>query len=129
METIVDTLKSIPDYIGSNGRAEENIWEAESFLGVSFAADYRQYLKMIGLASFDGHELTGLTNISRLDVVTVTKEQRAINTNIPESWYVVEETNIDGIIIWQNELGHMYQTSPSGIPQKNAHSQLEYIRK
>ena len=83
---------------------------------------------MIGLASFDGHELTGLTNISRLDVVTVTKEQRAINTNIPESWYVVEETNIDGIIIWQNELGHMYQTSPSGIPQKIAHSLLEYIR-
>lgn len=128
METIVDTLKSIPDYIGSNGRTEENILEAESFLGVSFAVDYRQYLKMIGLASFDGHEFTGLTDITRLDVVIVTKEQRASNANIPESWYVVEETNMDGIVIWQNELGHVYQTSPSGVPQKIASSLLEYIR-
>ena len=40
MENIVDALKSIPDYIGSNGRSEEVILEAESSLGVTFAEDY-----------------------------------------------------------------------------------------
>lgn len=128
MENIIDALKSIPDYIGSTGRTEEIILKAESSLGVAFAQDYRQYLGTIGLACFDGHEFTGLTNIARLDVVTVTKEQRAINANIPESWYVVEETNMDGIVIWQNELGQVYQTSSSGVPQKIASSLLEYIR-
>lgn len=83
---------------------------------------------MIGLACFDGHELTGLTNTSRLDVVSITKEQRAINKNIPIGWYVVEQANIDGIIIWQDETGHVYQTSPSSSPIKIANSLLEYIR-
>ncbi|MDE6931749.1 MAG: SMI1/KNR4 family protein [Oscillospiraceae bacterium] len=128
MENIVDALRNIPDYIGSNGRTEEIILKAESSLGVAFAQDYRQYLGTIGLACFDGHELTGLTDITRLDVVTVTKEQRAININIPVSWYVVEETNIDGIVIWQNESGKVYQTAPSSLPVKIANSLLEYIR-
>jgi len=128
MENIVDALKSISDYIGSNGRTEVAISEAELSLDITFAEDYRQYLKMIGLACFDGHEFTGLTNLSRLDVVAVTKEQRAINKNIPMRWYVVEQANIDGIIIWQDEAGHVYQTSPSSQPVKIANSLLEYIR-
>lgn len=127
MENIVDALRSFPDYIGSTGRAEEIISGAELSLGVVFAKDYRQYLEAIGLACFDGHEFTGLTDIARLDVVTVTKEQRAININIPASWYVVEETNIDEIVIWQNESGHVYQTVPSGSVIKIANSLLEYI--
>lgn len=128
MENIIDTLRSIPDYIGSNGRTEKIILEAELSLGVAFADDYRQYLEVIGLACFDGHELTGLTDIIRLDVISVTKEQRAINTNIPATWYVVEQTNIDGIIIWQDRMGRVYQASPFGMPTKIANSLLEYIK-
>lgn len=128
MENIVDALRNIPDYIGSTGRTEEIILKAELSLGVAFAQDYRQYLGVIGLVCVDGHEFTGLTDITRLDVVTVTKEQRAININIPANWYVVEETNIDGIVIWQNESGQVYQTSPSSLPRKIANSLLEYIR-
>lgn len=37
---------------------------------------------------------------------------------IEASWYVIEEAHIDGIVIWQNELGHVYQTSPFGLPKK-----------
>lgn len=128
MENIVDALRNIPDYIGSTGRTEEIILKAESSLGVAFAQDYRQYLGAIGLACFNGHEFTGLTDITRLDVVTVTKVQRGININIPASWYVVEETNIDGIIIWQNESGNVYQSAPSSLPTKIANNLLEYIR-
>lgn len=128
MENIADALRNIPNYIGSTGRTEEIILKAESSLGVVFAQDYRQYLSMIGLACFDGHEFTGLTDISRLDVVTVTKEQRVINSNIPTDWYVIEETNVDGIIIWQNKSGYVYRTFPTSLPVKIASSLLEYIR-
>ena len=83
---------------------------------------------MTGLACFDGHELTGLTNIPRLDVIAITKEQRSINQKISATWYVIEQANIDGIIIWQDKTGHVYQTSPSSLPIKIANSLLEYIR-
>jgi len=41
MTNIIDVLKSMPDYIGSNGRTEEDIDKAEKALGISFAKDYR----------------------------------------------------------------------------------------
>ena len=78
MENIIDVLRSMPDYIGSNGRSKEEIELAEKMLGVTFAKDYRKYLEEIGLACFCGHELTGLTKTERLHVVSVTKEQREL---------------------------------------------------
>ena len=76
MKNIIDALKSMPDFIGSNGRSKEEIELAETMLEVAFARDYRNYLEEIGLACSDGHELTGLTKTERLNVVTVTMEQR-----------------------------------------------------
>lgn len=127
MDKIVETLKGFPDYIGSNGRTEEEIEQAEKALSVSFAKDYRKYLKEIGLASFDGRELTGLTKTARLDVVLVTKEQRERFGQEVQSFYVVEEANIDGIVIWQNSDGDIYETAPNLKPKKIANSLSEYV--
>lgn len=128
MDSIVEVLKSLPDYCGSNGRTEEVIVEAERTLSVTFSKDYHQYLKAIGLALFNGHELTGLTDIARLNVVVVTEEQRALFEIIPSSWYVIEEANIDGIVIWQDEYGSVYQTAPFSNPVKIAESLVEYVQ-
>lgn len=127
MNNFTDILKSMPDYIGSNGRSEVEIVNAEADLGVSFAKDYRKYLKEIGLACFDGHELTGLTNIERVDVVSVTKEQKCINEVVSSDWYVVEKANIDGIVIWQDADGPIYQTSYNSPSIKIADSLSQYI--
>lgn len=119
MANIIEVMKSIPDYIGSNGRSEREIVSAEKSLGTKFAPDYRLYLKEIGLACFDGHELTGLTNDARLSVVAVTEQERAANPNIPDSWYVVEQTGFDGMIIWQNTSGEVfYSTNTSSGKRK-----------
>ena len=64
--SFVEIIKMRPDYIGANGRTEAEIVEAENELGITFAGDYREYLREIGLACFDSHELTGLTNTVRL---------------------------------------------------------------
>ena len=50
MKNIIDVLKSMPDFIGSNGRSKEEIELAEIMLEVAFARDYRNYLEEIGLA-------------------------------------------------------------------------------
>lgn len=127
MADIIEVLKNMPDYIGSNGRTEEEIAKAENVLGVSFAEDYRTYLKEIGLACYDGHELTGLTKSDRLDIVSVTKEQRKRVGEAASSWYVVEETGIDGIVIWQAQTGEIYQTAPGALPCKLYNSLTKFI--
>lgn len=125
----VEAIKMIPGYIGSNGRIEEEITEAEGELGIPFAKDYRAYLKEIGLACFDGHELTGLTKTARLNVVTVTKEQREYFDEATLSWYVIEEVGIDGIVIWQNSDGTVYAATPNSRAKIIANSLFEYISK
>ena len=124
---IKDILKSRPDYIGSNGRKEHEIARAESMLGVPFAADYRDYLAGIGLACYDGHELTGITTIDRLNVIKVTKEQRAYFGDEVSVWYVVEVANVFGIVIWQDSAGHIYETMPGRKTIKIANSLTEYV--
>ena len=127
MGNIIDVLKGMPDYIGSNGRNEDEISRAEKALGISFAKDYRKYLAEIGLACFDGHELTGLTKTARLNVVTVTKEMREQFGDFTMSWYVVEETNIYGIVTWQSSDGTVYEAAPNSKAKKIANSLSEYI--
>ena len=39
MADIIETMKTIPDYIGSNGRTDTEIADAENALGTVFAPD------------------------------------------------------------------------------------------
>lgn len=126
MSDIIEILKNAPEFIGGTGRTEAEIESAEKQLGVEFAPDYRCYLKEIGLACFDGHELTGICKTARLNVADVTTAQREL---YPEacSWYVIEEINVDGIIIWQSPSGAIYKTAPGIKTRKILDSLTEYI--
>lgn len=127
MSEIIETLKNAPEYIGGAGRVNMEIKNAEKLLGIEFAPDYKCYLKEIGLACFNGHELTGICKDSRLNVVDVTAAQRK---QYPEAclWYVIEETNIDGIVIWQSPAGAIYKTILGTKTQKICDSMTEYIK-
>lgn len=126
MKNVVEILKNAPDYIGSDGRSEEVVHQSEIDCKTEFADDYKDYLREIGLASFDGHELTGITHSDRLDVVSVTEKQHELNRIIPADWYVIEEAGIDGIVIWQNRKGEIFLAS-AGKPEKIADSLADYI--
>ena len=128
MSAVIDLIKSSLDYIGSNGRKEEEIDHAENMLRTHFAEDYRSYLKEIGLACFDGHELTGICKASRLNVVDVTLDERK---RCPDAagWYVVEQANVDGIVIWQTPSGEVCQTMPGVSTRKICNSLTEYVTK
>ena len=124
---IVSTIQCMPDFIGGNGRSEIEIENTEKILSLIFAKDFRTYLLEIGIACFDGHELTGICTSSRLNVVDVTINERTNNPDVPSDWYVIEQTNIDGIVIWQNSKGEVYQTQPCCDSIKIANSIVEYI--
>ena len=126
MADIVKLIQKQPDLYTLQGASEADIRAAETMLQLQFAADYRQYVSVFGVASFGGHELTGVCKSKRLSVVSATQEERACNP-VPDDWYVVEQANIDGIVIWQDARGSVYQTGP-GVKQKRlCKSLVEYI--
>lgn len=127
MNDIINIIRGMPDFIGGKGESEIDIENAEKILSLIFAKDFHTYLLEIGLACFDGHELTGICAYPRLNVVDVTLNERAKNPDIPKEWYVIELANIDGIVIWQNQQGEVYQTQPNYECIKIAHSIAEYL--
>lgn len=126
MNAILDVLRNAPDFIGGKGCGNVAIFDAEQALGIRFAPDYRAYLQKIGLACFDGHELTGICKAFRLNVVDVTLDERK---QCPDAagWYVVEQANVDGIVIWQAPSGEIYQTMPGVSARKICNSLTEYV--
>ena len=127
MNDIINIIRGMPDFIGGKGESEIDIENAEKILSLIFAKDFHTYLLEIGLACFDGHELTGICAYPSLNVVDVTLNERAKNPDIPKEWYVIELANIDGIVIWQNQQGEVYQTQPNYECIKIAHSIAEYL--
>lgn len=128
MNTISDVIKNKPNLYFGKGVTEGEIDSAERDLNLSFSKEYKMYLLQYGLISYDNHELTGLCNSHRLNVVCVTKEERKIYPQIQSDMYVIEQTNIDGIVIWQSSNGDIFQTAPNTMLMKIADSLAEYIQ-
>lgn len=126
MDSVLEVLRNAPDFIGGKGCDTTAISNAEQQLGVRFAPDYRLYLQKFGLACFDGHELTGICKTSRLNVVDVTLDERK---RCPDTagWYVIEQTNVDGIAIWQAPSGEVYQMMPGVSARKICNTLTEYV--
>ena len=127
MENIIDMLKKKYNFCSLKGATEEEIRATEQALGLTFAKDYRVYLQAFGLVSFQGHELTGIIKSPRLSVLEQTTAERTNNPHVPDDLYVIEVTNIDGIVIWQKSSGEIYKTIYGGSPVLICKSLSEYI--
>lgn len=127
--TLLELIDLFENKITLTPASDAQIMQAECDLNLKFSDEYKNYLKRYGVAIFDGHELTGLCNGKRLDVIRVTKEQRRLVSHISNEWYVVECLNIDQIVIWQDVSGNVYQTSPVYGCIKIANTLAEYIGK
>ena len=106
--SITEILNSKEDLIAGHGASETEILKAEAELKLKFSPEYKEYLLSFGLAMCNGHELTGIGKIDRTNVVLVTKQMKKIHSDIPDQWYVIENTNMDGVVIWQDNKGHIY---------------------
>lgn len=127
MSNITEAIQSLPYFYPDTGASAESIINAEKRLGVTFSEDYREYVKAFGDASANGHELTGVTDEDRIDVVSVTLAERKRNSTIPLEMYVVEQTHVDRIVIWQDTRGLIYQTIPGDKPKMISRSLIEYV--
>jgi len=127
MSSIVSTLKSFADLVSLTPAQDIEISTAETKLSLKFAPEYREYLAEFGVAAANGHELTGILKSERLNVVNVTIREWGLNPQVPHSMYVVENAAIDGIIIWQDASGEVFQSSPNSKPKMIAASLAEYL--
>ena len=127
MSALSEEFERKSDFCCEKGATEEEIKKAQETLGQVFADDYKEYLRLYGSASCGGHELTGISAEESLNVVQVTIDNRRRNPSIKTPLYVVEETHIDGIVIWQASTGEVYQTEYKNVPQKTYASLIEYV--
>lgn len=125
---IVDIVNSLIDLLPLKPVSDTQITKAEIQLRLNFAAEYKIYLKTFGVIMAKGIELTGIAKTKYRNVVSVTQEERILNPKVPNVMYVVENTCVDGIVIWQDSEGHIYKTQPNLEPKKIADSLVEYIK-
>ena len=128
MVELVDFLNSIEDKLVGKPVSIENIKKAEDQLGLKFAKEYIEYISSFGFVMFNGHEFTGIFESGRGNVVDVTIEQRTKNKNISSDMYVVEDTYMDKIIIWQNESGEIYTTKGNSAQVRLCDSIIELLK-
>ena len=128
MSSIESVLSEMHGLISNGSATKEEIAKAEGALGVIFAKDYNEYLARFGCASFIGHELTGIIESQRLNVIAATMRNRSLYGSLPRDWYVIEEANLDDIVIWQAPDQKIYQTAMNKSPVKIAENLAEYIQ-
>lgn len=129
MLTLNELIKQGPCLYVGDGASEVQIIDAQKALGLRFSDEYRSYLQKYGIAAVNGHEITGISQDDEADVVTVTKAEREVTSNIKPNWYVVERVDIDGVVLWQDQDGNVYQTVDYGHPALIADSFAQCVAK
>lgn len=127
MYDVIDFLQSKGELLTGKAVPKEDIEKIEEQLGVSFANDYKKIVSTYGFVCVDGHEITGITNAKRLNVYEVTIKEREKVVCDMAGMYVIEQTHIDDIVIWQSTSGEVFQTFLGGNPEKIADCIMDYI--
>ena len=127
MKRIVDIINSLQKLLPLKPASDMQINDAENQLGLKFADEYKEYLSEFGAIMADGLELTGIAKSEYRNVVNVTRKERELNSKVPNTMYVIEDSHIDGIIIWQDNDGCVYKTQYDTKPEKIAESMAEYL--
>ena len=126
MSDFIAVIEQKKAFHSLKGVSIETIKDAEERLGLKFAKEYADYLQKYGVASFFGHELTGICSSARLNVVDVTIKERQYTQGVSQQLYAIEETNFDDVVVWQDATGAVYKTAPGEKVEKVGASLAEY---
>ncbi|MCD8052843.1 MAG: SMI1/KNR4 family protein [Lachnospiraceae bacterium] len=127
MSKIIDTIENLPNLLPLKPATVEEVENAEIELALPFADDYKEYVLKYGAIMADDVELTGIAKSKNRDVVQVTRREWKANGNIGHNMYVVENVGIDGIIIWQDCSGKIYESTPNHYAKQIANDLSSYL--
>lgn len=127
MNTIISTIRRLPEMEHSVPASADDIRQAERELNLFFAEEYKAYLSAFGAAWSDIIALSGIIDDEEYSVVELTKAVKAIVPNVPKDFYVIEDVGVDGLVIWQNVTGAVYQSVPNCPPVKIFDSLSDFL--
>ncbi len=108
MADIIEFINNMPGVLSMKAASATQISDAEIQLRLRFSDEYKEYLSAFGSIIADGIELSGIAKAEHRSVVALTKKEWELNPKVPHNMYVVENTGVDGIIIWQDSTGSIY---------------------
>lgn len=126
MSELIKAIRSNPSFYAEKGASATQIDQAEMDLGLEFALDFKECLREFGALSVGSHELTGFSSDPNLNIVEVTQMNRQKHS-VAKNLYVIEETHVDGIVIWQDAEGTVYESTPYSFAKEIANSLAEYL--
>ncbi len=96
----------------------EDVSEAEKKLSLEFADEYKEYLLSFGAVWSDIIALSGIIDDEDYEVVALTNKLRLMNPQVPLGFYAIEDVGVDGLVIWQDKTGAVFQSIPHHNPVK-----------
>ena len=127
MSKIIDVISNLENLLLLIPASMQDVENVEIELALPLSQEYKEYLLEFGAIIADDVELTGIAKSKNRDVIQVTKREWAANNKIKHDLYVVENVGIDGIIIWQDGSGKVYESRPNCGATKIADSLVEYL--
>ena len=127
MSKIIEIIEGLEDVISLVPATKEDVERVEQELDLVLADEYKEYLYQYGAVLTDEVELTGIAKSKSRDVVSVTKREWELNPSVAHNLYVVENLGIDGMIIWQDQEGKIYESVPNKEVVCIAQSLAEYM--
>lgn len=118
MSKIIDVINDLSELLATGAADRTSIDDAEKELGLKFATEYKEYLGAFGSVIAEDVEITGIAKSKNRNVVAVTKREWELNPQVEHNMYVVENLAIDGIIIWQDETGNVFESMPNKQAKK-----------
>lgn len=115
MNSIIEKINKIEKLYHAKGCTFKQIKEAQTEIGITFPEEYMDILKEYGAISFYSTEWTGLNVDDYLNVVSVTKQERDMNSDFPSDCFVLENQGIDGLIVICNEAGEVFSLQYSKL--------------
>lgn len=128
MKTIIQIIEQLPEMKYTSPASLEEIKNAEMALNLVFAEEYKDYLMTFGLAWSDIIVLSGIIDDEEYSVVELTKEIKSMQPEIPDDFYVIEDVGVDGLVIWQNATGTIFQSIPNHAPVKIFDSLVDFLK-
>lgn len=128
MSKIIDVINGLENLLPLKPASVEAVENVEIELALPLAEEYKEYLLKYGAILADDVELTGIAKSKNRDVVQVTQREWSANPKINHNLYVIENIGIDGIVIWQDGAGKIYESSPNKAAKQIANSLAEYLK-
>lgn len=127
MSKIVDVIEGLKNMLSLTPASSDDVDDIQLELGLRLSEEYKEYLLKYGAIMADDIELTGFAKAEIRNVEKVTQREWKANNKIKHNLYVIENMGIDGIIIWQDEDGKIYESTPNSDAKQIADSLAEYL--